>query len=186
MEEINALDNARVYTSIKLGGYIVFGADTQGMKELTARLPMIEDRYPMKLYNHAAFHTPLLNETSAKAFEQLPAGLFEAPKVPLIDGLGNIWRPYATDTNALHNYTLGQQVHSHYDFSAAIEVAIKEFAPDNLIILGPGATLGGAVAQTLIKNNWQGMSCKQDFIDRQKQDPFILAMGMENQRALVV
>ncbi len=186
MADINATGDARVYTSIKLGGYIVFGADNAGLKALEERLPKVEDRYPMKLYNHAAFHTPLLNETSQKAFKMLPASLFQAPKVPLIDGQGHIWNPYSTDTFALHNYTLGAQVHDYYDFSKAVEVAIKEFAPDNLVILGPGATLGGAVAQTLIRHNWQGMSCKQDFIARQKSDPFILAMGMEAQRQLVV
>ena len=186
MADINQLDNARVYTSIKLGGYIVFGANAQGMKELTARLQTIENRYPMKLHNHAAFHTPLLDQTSTKARAQLPASLFNAPSVPMIDGQGHIWQPYASDVHALHHYTLAPQVNRHYDFRAAIRVAIKEFAPDNLIILGPGATLGGAVAQELIKHQWQGMNCKQDFIDRQKQDPFILAMGMEEQRKLVV
>jgi hypothetical protein len=186
MDEINAIDNAAVYTSIHLGGYIVFGANATGMKELMARLPIVQERYPMKLYNHAAFHTPLLRETSAKAFKQLPASLFQAPNLPLIDGQGHIWKPYSTDTHALHNYTLGAQVHDCYDFSKAIEVAVKEFAPDKLIILGPGATLGGAVAQSLIQHDWQGMSAKQDFIDRQKQDPFILAMGMEEQRKLAV
>lgn len=187
MVDINALDNAKVYTSIKLGGYIVFGGNAQGLKELEARLPKIEERYPMRLYNHAAFHTPLLNETSKKAFNLLPSSLFQAPSLPMVDGQGHIWQPYSSDINALHHYTLGAQVHDYYDFSKAVEASIKEFAPDNLIILGPGATLGGAVAQELIRHNWQGMGSKQDFIDRQKSDdPFILAMGMEAQRKLVV
>lgn len=187
MNDINTIDNAKVYTSIKLGGYIVFGGNAAGLKALEEQLPTIEDRYPMKLYNHAAFHTPLLKETSEKAFKMLPSSLFQAPTLPLVDGQGHIWKPYSTDTFSLHNYTLGAQVHDYYDFSKAIEVSIKEFAPDNLIILGPGATLGGAVAQELIRHNWQDMNAKQDFIDRQKSaNPFVLAMGMEAQRALVV
>ena len=187
MAQINAIEGAEVYTSIHLGGYIVFGANPAGLRELAARLPQIDDRYPMKLYNHAAFHTPLLKETSAKAMNLMAAGLFQAPTIPMIDGQGHIWKPYNTDTQALYDYTLGTQVHDQYNFSKAIEVAVKEFAPDKLIILGPGATLGGAVAQSLIQHDWQEMSCKQDFIDRQKgDDPFILAMGMEAQRALVV
>jgi [acyl-carrier-protein] S-malonyltransferase len=184
--QINALAGALVYTSIHLGGYIVFGANASGLKELESRLPKIQERYPMKLYNHGAFHTPLLNGTSAKAKQMLPVHLFAAPTIPMIDGQGHIWKPYSTDTNALYDYTLGTQVHNEYNFSKAIEVAVKEFAPDKLIILGPGATLGGAVAQSLIPHDWQGMSCKQDFIERQKSDPFILAMGMDDQRALVV
>lgn len=186
MAQINDIEGAEVYTSIHLGGYIVFGANAAGLRALDDRLPKIQDRYPMKLYNHAAFHTPLLNETSAKAKQLMSAELFQAPQIPMIDGQGHIWRPYSTDTKALYDYTLGAQVHDEYNFSKAIEVAVKEFAPDKLIILGPGATLGGAVAQSLIKHQWQDMSCKQDFIQRQKDDPFILAMGMDEQRVLAV
>ena len=187
MADINAAnDEAEVYTSIKLGGFIVFGANPAGLKALEAQLPNIQDRYPMKLYNHAAFHTPLLNETSEKAFKALGPELFQAPTLPLVDGQGHIWKPYSTDIHALRHYTLGPQVKDYYDFTKAIEVSIKEFAPDKLIILGPGATLGGAVAQTLIQHNWQGITSKADFIARQKQDPYILAMGMEEQRALAV
>lgn len=186
LKDIQAIDNAEAHISIHLGGYVVFGANQQGMKELAERLPRLEERYPMKLYNHAAFHTPLLNETSQKAFASLPASLFNAPQIPMIDGQGKIWQPYNTDVNALHHYTLGPQVNSSYDFSAAIRVAIKEFAPDKLIILGPGATLGGAVAQELIKHNWQDIGNKAEFIQKQKEDPFILAMGMEKQRELAV
>ncbi|MFT4924440.1 MAG: [acyl-carrier-protein] S-malonyltransferase [Phenylobacterium sp.] len=186
MMQVNCIENAQVHTSIHLGGYIVFGANALAMRELEARLPKIQDRYPMKLYNHGAFHTPMLAETSAKAKQMLSTELFQTPNIPLIDGQGNIWKPYSTDTQALYDYTLGTQVHDTYNFTKAIEVAVKEFAPDKLIILGPGATLGGAVAQSLIKHNWQDMECKKDFTDRQKSDPFILAMGMEEQRALVV
>lgn len=186
MDEINAIDGAQVYTSIHLGGYIVFGGNAAGLGELANRLPQVQDRYPMKLYNHAAFHTPLLNDTSVKAKQMLSPTLFQAPKIPLIDGRGQIWTPYSSDTRALYDYTLGTQVHDSYNFSKAVEVAIKEFAPDKLIIPGPGATLGGAVAQSLIRHRWQGMASKADFIERQKQDPFILAMGMEEQRVQAV
>ena len=73
----------------------------------------------------------------------------------------------------------------YYDFTRAVQVGVKEFAPDRVIILGPGATLGGAVAQSLIGINWQGWASKEDFATRQKTDPYILAMGMEDQRKLV-
>ena len=43
------------------------------------------------------------------------------------------------------------EVTTTYNYSCAIEVAIKEFAPDILIILGPGSTLGAPTAQTLLK-----------------------------------
>lgn len=186
VEQVNQQENCHVYVSIYLGGYLVFGGDKPGLQALQEQLPVIDDRYPMNLFNHAAFHTPLLNDISVKAKQLLSEELFHAPDIPLIDGLGNIWQPYATEREKLYDYTLGTQVTEAYNFSKAIEVAIKEYAPDKLIILGPGATLGGAVAQCLIEHQWLSMSCKADFIERQKQAPFILSMGIAEQRKLVV
>jgi malonyl CoA-acyl carrier protein transacylase len=184
--EVNQQTNCEVYLSISLGGYLVFGGNKQGLKALENILPVIDERYPMNLFNHAAFHTPLLKSVSEKALQQLSATLFNAPEIPLIDGLGNIWQPYSTNINALYEYTLTTQVTEPYNFSKAIEVAIKEYAPDKLIILGPGATLGGAVAQCLIEHNWLGLSSKKDFIEQQKKAPFILSMGISEQRKLVL
>ncbi|WP_448548952.1 ACP S-malonyltransferase [Thalassotalea fusca] len=176
----------KVYVSIYLGGYIVLGGEQEGLKVLADLLPMVQDRYPMNLFNHAAFHTPLLREVSEKAQTMLAKDMFDKPSVPLIDGLGNIWQPYSADTHALYQYTLDTQVVEPYDFSTAVEVAIKEYAPDKLIILGPGATLGGSVAQTLIKHQWRGLTDKAAFIAQQKSEPLILAMGLEDQRQLVL
>ena len=186
MDAVNKLADCEVYTSIKLGGFIVIGGNKAGLKQLEQLLENVDDRYPMNLFNHAAFHTPLLTETAKQARELLAESLFNQPEIPLIDGKGKIWQPFSTDTKALYDYTLGEQVMDYYDFTKAIEVAVKEFAPDKLIILGPGTTLGGATGQSLIKHHWQNMNCKQDFIERQKNDPFILAMGMAEQRALVI
>lgn len=184
--QVNEQEGCDVYISINLGGYIVFGGNKVGLKALEQILPVVQDRYPMNLFNHAAFHTPLLNETSKKAQSLLSANLFNQPDIALVDGLGKIWQPHSTDTDALYNYTLETQVVAPYNFSKAIEVAVKEYAPDKLIILGPGSTLGGAVAQSLISQNWLEMSNKSDFIAKQKADPFILAMGLTEQRKLVI
>jgi [acyl-carrier-protein] S-malonyltransferase len=184
--QVNQLPETEVYISIKLGGYLVLGGNKAGLQAMTELLPNIDDRYPMNLFNHAAFHTPLMNDITVKAQQLLPPSLFEAPQLPLIDGQGKIWQPHSADLTQLYQYTLGTQVNCAYDYSKAIEVAVKEFAPDKLIILGPGATLGGATAQALIAQQWQSMNNKQDFITRQQQDPFVLAMGMPEQRALVV
>jgi [acyl-carrier-protein] S-malonyltransferase len=185
MAEANNQPGAEVYVSIYLGGYLVLGGNDKGLKEMEQRLPKVQDRYPMRLFNHAAFHTPLLKGISEKARQILPASLFSKPNLPLIDGQGKIWQPYSTELDALYRYTLDTQVVAPYDYSAAIAVALKEFAPDKLIILGPGATLGGATGQCLIRNRWQGITDKAGFISRQQQDPILLAMGMEEQRSLV-
>ena len=183
---VKAQPDCEVFDSIYLGGFRVLGANKPGLKALEKALPPIDDRFPMALYNHAAFHTPLLDGISQQAKNQLSEDLFTVPHTPLIDGRGHIWYPESTQTQALWDYTLGHQVNRAYDFSKAIEVAVKEFAPDKLIIPGPGTTLGGATAQCLIQHNWHNIGNKQQFIDRQKQDPMILSMGMEEQRKLVV
>jgi len=186
LEAANAQPDAEAYMSIRLGGMAVLAGNDAGLTALEAHLPQAEERFPFRLARHAAFHTPLLEHVSAAALDQLPAALFQQPSAPLIDGRGVIWQPAGADLNALRTYTLGRQITQTYDFSKAVEVAIKEFAPDRLIILGPGTTIGPPVAQELIKHRWKGLTSKADFIASQKSDPFVLAMGMEDQRQRVV
>ena len=51
---------------------------------------------------------------------------------------------------------------------------------------GPGTTLGGAVAQSLILANWRNMGSKADFQSHQQSAPLLAAMGMDDQRATVI
>ncbi len=178
-------EGVQIYDSIYLGGYLVLGANKAGVSALLKDLPAFEN-YPFQLINHAAFHTPLLNEISTRAFEQLSPGLFSSPKLPLIDGRGHIWQPYSTDKLALYEYTLGHQVVAPYDFTTSISVALKEFAPDQLVLLGPGSTLGGSIGQILIANDWLGLKNKIQFTERQIENPMLLAMGRPDQRSQVV
>ena len=182
---VNQDKQCQVYISIYLGGYLVFGGNQAGLTALASLLAPVQERFPMTLVNHAAFHTPLLTDTAKKAQTLLPLSLFSAPKIALIDGMGHIWQPYSCDRQALYRYTLGSQVTTPYHFTRAVEVAIKEYAPDKLIILGPGTTLGGAVGQTLIQQQWLGMQSKADFIALQKEKPFVFAMGEMSQRKYV-
>lgn len=185
MDAVNAEADMEVYISIELGGMLVLAGNEAGAEAMLQSLPVI-DRFPMRLQNHAAFHTYLQAPVSERGHEVLPVNLFHQPDVPMIDGRGHIWRKGATDVAALHAYTFGHQVVEPYNFTRAIEVGVREFAPESVIILGPGTTLGGAVAQSLIGINWQGLAGKTDFADRQENDPYVLAMGREDQRSLVV
>jgi [acyl-carrier-protein] S-malonyltransferase len=138
------------------------------------------------LAGHAAFHTTFMQGASDKALSLWPAARFNQPQLPLIDGRGQIWPNFGSDLAALQRYTLQHQVCQTYDFSKALQVAVKEFAPQHIILLGPGASLGGAVAQSLIEINWQGLSSKQDFIAAQQSEPpYVLSMGITEQRLLL-
>ncbi len=166
-----------VYLSIRLGGYAVIAGDSVGLGYMLKNLPKIEN-YPFQLVNHAAFHTPMLRETSARAFELLSVDLFSRPSIPMIDGCGHIWQPYSTDVEALYRYTLDTQVVDTYDFTKAVTVGLKEFAPDKVVLLGPGNSLGGSIGQILIENKWLGITSKADFSLRQKENPFLISMGL--------
>ncbi|MCG7520933.1 ACP S-malonyltransferase [Ruegeria sp. Ofav3-42] len=181
---INAMDGHDLALSIDLGGMLVLAGNEKGLKAFEASQPTVQDRFPMRLANHAAFHTSLQAPVAAEGRARLGADLFGQPKQPLIDGRGKIWWPGATDTEALWDYTLGNQVTEAYDFTRAIQTAAHEFAPDLFIVTGPGATLGGAVAQSLVLADWGGMGDKAAFQAKQDAQPFLIAMGRDDQRVL--
>ena len=176
LSAVQKQEGCEAYISIRLGGYVVVGGNQKALDILQKTLPKIEN-YPFQLINHAAFHTPLLEQTSLTAFQTLSQDLFQKPQLPLVDGRGQIWMDYATDLEAIYNYTLGHQVVAPYDFTKAITVCLKEFCPDRLILLGPGNTLGGSIGQILIENNWRNLSSKSEFTDLQKTDPYLISMG---------
>lgn len=183
IEESKSVSGIEVYLSIRLGGMIVFAADDAGLKWLGEKLPK-DDRFPMRLMHHAAFHSPLLDHIVPMAQMENPVADFGAGSVAAIDGIGRLWSPKAFDPAAIYDYTLGAQVNRTYDFTRAAQVAAAEFAPDRIIVLGPGTTLGAPVAQSLVASNWRGLSGKADFLVRQASDPIILSMGMADQRAI--
>ena len=184
VQAINGRAEHSLYLSIDLGGMLVLAGNEPGLEALLKEAPPTPAREPLRLVNHGPFHTPLMQGSSERAF-QLPAEWIHGPDVPMIDGRGQIWRPFASNPQALRNYTFGTQILEPYDFTRAIQVAVREYAPDRIILLGPGDTLGGAIAQALIAIEWRGLGSKQQFQEMQAALPFLLAMGREDQRALV-
>ena len=181
--EAAARDDLAVHVSIKLGAMIVFAGDDAGLKWLIEKLPK-DDRFPLRLPYHAGFHSPLLDHIPPLATANNPADDFGVGVTSAIDGTGRVWSPGAFDTQAIYNYTLGAQLNRSYDFTRAVQVAAAEFAPDRIIVLGPGTTLGAPTAQALIASGWRGLSGKADFLTRQADSPFILSMGIPEQRKI--
>ena len=171
--------------SIDLGRMLVLAGTGATLDALARDLPPLPGRAAMRLAGHGPFHTPLMAQSSRAALAGLPPEWFGRPQVPLIDGTGRIWRRHATDPAALHAFTFTAQILEPYDFAKAIAVGIKEFAPDRIVLVGPGDTLGGAIGQVLVREGWLGMRAKAAFVARQAGDPFLLAMGRADQRALV-
>jgi [acyl-carrier-protein] S-malonyltransferase len=185
VEDISRRPGHQLALSIDLGGLLVLAGNEAGLAAFETTVEPAQSRFPMRLSNHAAFHTALQDPVAAQGRAALPPELIGQPSLPMIDGRGAIWWPGASDPVALHGYTLGHQVTKTYDFTAAIRTAAHEFAPDLFIVTGPGTTLGGAVAQSLILSGWRGMQAKADFQKTQSDAPVLLAMGMADQRAQV-
>jgi acyl transferase domain-containing protein len=186
IEELGRRPHHALTLSIDLGGMLVVAGNEDGLNAFEASVPRLQHRFPMRLQNHAAFHSALQSPIAAEAQARLPARLFGQPAIPMVDGRGQIWWPSATDPEALRDYTLGHQVTEPYHFTRAIQIAAREFAPELFIITGPGTTLGGAVAQSLILANWHDLRTKADFQSRQQSTPLLVSMGMREQRAIVV
>lgn len=184
VEDIASRRDHVLALSIDLGGLLVLAGNEAGLKAFEASVDPVQGRFPMRLGNHAAFHTALQAPVAAQGRAALPPTLLTQPQLPLIDGRGAIWWPGTVEPEKLHAYTLGHQVTEPYDFTAAIRTAAHEFAPDLFIVTGPGTTLGGAVAQSLILAQWRGMGSKADFQKLQAESPLLVAMGMPDQRAL--
>ena len=183
IEAINALDGHTLALSIDLGGMLVVAGDAAGLDAFERKLPKVQGRFPLRLPNHAAFHTVLQHPVAALGREALNEKLFGMADVPMIDGRGMVWHPHSYRATDLRDYTLGAQVTETYDFSAAVRVAARTFAPDVFVVLGPGDTLGGAVAQSLIAIDWMRLDCKSTFQARQKEAPVLLSMGREADRS---
>ncbi|WP_137752266.1 ACP S-malonyltransferase [Sphingopyxis sp. L1A2A] len=182
---ITARPDHALALSIDLAGMLVFAGNEAGLAALLAEAPPIPGRDPLRLAGHGPFHTPLMFGSSDKAKAELAPALFGAPAIPMVDGRGHIWRRFASDPAAVWDYSFGHQILAPYDFARSVQVAVKEYAPDVLILPGPGDTLGGAIAQALIGIEWQGIASKADFAARQATDPILLAMGRAEQRAVV-
>jgi [acyl-carrier-protein] S-malonyltransferase len=184
--EINAMPEHVLALSIDLGGMIVLAGNETGLKAFERIMPITQERFPLRLTNHAGFHTHLQIPVSKKGKLELDRSLFRQADIPLIDGRGYIWHPNANTLDALYEYTLGHQVIEPYHFNTAIKTAALEFMPDVFIILGPGTTLSGATAQSLIAAKWHGWEDKRDFVARQAKHPDLLVLGNETHRSMVI
>lgn len=170
--------------SIRFGGFAVLWADDDSVEWLLERLDGVtlgDRQYPLRLPGNSAFHSPLMEETSERGHEALSGLGWRRPDVPLIDGRGGQWRPLTAGPDALRRYTLETQVLTPYDFAATVRVGLREYAPDRIVLLGPGDTLGAAVAQTLIAEGWQGIHHREAFLERQADDPLVVSLARPDQ-----
>jgi malonyl CoA-acyl carrier protein transacylase len=190
LRELNKDRDIEVSVSIYLGGFLVLAGNERGLTALHSALPAIKlgsNHYPFRLAMHSAFHSALLRELSISAldhFSKQPLNWLRM-KYPLIDGRGYTWLPHgAARPDQLLKYTLAQQVSESFDFSAAIRTGLREYNPDQVVLLGPGSTLGSIIAQVMIAEGWRGLSSRDQFIEAQNGvNRPLVALGRDDQRA---
>jgi [acyl-carrier-protein] S-malonyltransferase len=174
----------RAYLSIRLGGYAVLAGDEEGLHFLLHTLPSISGKggptYPLRLPQHAAFHTELMSPVQERAVAMLEGLPLHPPKISMVDGRGAIFRPLWTKPQEIFSYTLGTQIVDTFDFTKAVSVAMQEFAPEVIVLLGPGETLGGSVGQILANEGFHQLKSKKDFLERQEKAPFVFATARPN------
>ena len=142
--------------------------------------------FVLRLLGNSAFHSDLMDSVVERARAQLGDLGLRAPTVPLIDGRGVQWRPLTAGADDLRDYTLATQVTETFDFTAAVRVALREYAPERLVLLGPGESLGSAVAQVLIAERWQGIDSREAFLARQAAEPVVVSMARPEQAKQIV
>ena len=49
------------------------------------------------------------------------------------------------------------------DFSLSVRICLREHGPDQLVLPGPGNTLGSICAQVAIAEGWRGVASREDF-----------------------
>jgi malonyl CoA-acyl carrier protein transacylase len=168
-----ALEAARgeTFRSIELGGYAVLAGTEAGLRVLEAELPAVQigrQSYPLRLSQHGPYHTPLVAGVAGEARERLAALELRPPDVTLIDGRGVRHTPWSASVAALFDYTLGEQITTPFDFTLSVRVTLREYAPELLVLPGPGNTLGGVCGQILVREGWRGIHDRAGF-DRVQQ-----------------
>lgn len=179
--------NGEAMSSIDLGGYAVLAGSPDGMRHLLKALPQTrvgKVTYPIRLAQHGPYHTRLAAPVADAARTALGDLRFGTPSATLIDGRGRRFSPWSCDLAELSAYTFGAQVTTPYDFTASVLVALREFAPDHVVLPGPGNTLGGIVGQVMAREGWRGVRSKEDFLALQNEsvdsetEPFVISMGL--------
>ena len=172
--------DGNAYRSVQLGGFAVIGANTAGVGRLLETLPSITTSgrtFPMRLAHQGPWHTPLAIGAAERAVEQLADLTWEGPNVTLVDGSGRRFTPWSTDPAELARVTLTDHVISTYDFALSLRVALREYAPDVVLLPGPGSSLGAPAAHVIIAEGYRGIRSRADLEKAQAaENPILLSM----------
>jgi [acyl-carrier-protein] S-malonyltransferase len=172
--------NGNTALAVDLGGFAVLGGTATSIDALAERLPAVtvaERAFPLRVAAADAWHTPLRHAAIDGAVERLGTLTWDRPNVTLVDGRGARSTPWSTDPDDLAEESLRGQGTSPYDFASALRVALREYAPDVVLLPGPGSSLGAACAQIIVTEGYRGLRSRAEFEAAQSgPSPLLLSM----------
>lgn len=180
IDEALAVAEGDAARALELGSFSVIAGTTGAVDRVSAALPPVTmggRSYPLRLASAEAWHTPLRARSAAGAAARLGALGWERPKVTIIDGRGVRFTPLSTDPARLAEHSLVGHAEAPYDFARAFRVALREYAPDVVLLPGPGATLGTACAQLIVAEGYRGIRSRTELEAVQAgPSPLLLSM----------
>lgn len=165
--------SGEAWLSIELGPYAVIGGSESGLAALLAELPPITlggRAYPLRLGMHGPDHTPLATAARDALAEVLPNLRFGMPHTTLVDGHGVRHTPWSADPAELATYTLGEHLVTTYRLATGLRVALREYAPDQILLPGPGTTLAGIAGGVVVAEGYGGIRDRAAFAAAQEGD----------------
>jgi malonyl CoA-acyl carrier protein transacylase len=154
------------YRALELGSHAVIAGTAAAIDRVATALPPVTvggRAFPLKLATGDAWHTPLRAAVARSAAEGLGDLQWDRPNVTIVDGRGVRWTPWAADPQELARETLTGLADAPYDFARAFRVALREYAPDAVLLPGPGTTLGAACAQLIVADGYRGIRTRAEF-----------------------
>ena len=175
-----ASSDGRLELALDLGAFAILSGTTAAIEDATTDLPEREvagRTYPLRLGGGDAWHTSLRTAAVAQAIADLTGLTWQAPNVALVDGHGRRHTPFSSVPAVLAEHTLREQPVTTYDFAASFRVALREYAPDVILLPGPGSSLGAACAQLVVREGYRGLRSRADLEAAQRSpNPILLSM----------
>lgn len=163
---------------LDLGAFVVVGGSPDAIGRLIPKLRPVqigEQRYPRRVAGTRLHGGTPLPEASVAHLAALD---WRRPSVTLIDGRGARHTPWGADPAVLRDYTLNALRAEPYRFATGLRVALREYAPDGLLLLGPGRSLANGVAQAIVAEGYHGLRSRSAFEAMQRStSPVVLGVG---------
>ena len=180
LEAVLARQSDGVHRSLELGAFSILSGTVDGIAGVATELPAVEigsRRFPFRPAMQEAWHLPLRAASAARASELLADLTWSAPNVTLVDGRGVRFTPWSTDPSELADHTIREQPITTYDFARSLRVALREYAPDVILLPGPGASLGEVCAQLIVAEGYRGIRTRAELEEAQSgPTPILLSM----------